>query len=80
MKNGGLPVQSIAPNFEVLVPVVPAMLVIHENETRVDEPPPHGAIGMSTAERISDVHPLLRTMAISKRVLHPGAALGLAMA
>jgi len=30
------------------------MLVIHEDDARVDEPPPHGAIGMSTAYRISD--------------------------
>jgi mannose-6-phosphate isomerase-like protein (cupin superfamily) len=51
------------------------MVVIDEVETVRDEPPPHGAIGMSTAYRISDGIPA-RTMEFRKRVLHPGAAIG----
>jgi mannose-6-phosphate isomerase-like protein (cupin superfamily) len=51
------------------------MVVIDEAATVRDEPPPHGAIGMSTAYRISDGVPA-RTMEFRKRVLHPGAAIG----
>jgi mannose-6-phosphate isomerase-like protein (cupin superfamily) len=51
------------------------MVVIDETTTVRDEPPPHGAIGMSTAYRISDGVPA-RTMEFRKRVLHPGAAIG----
>jgi hypothetical protein len=50
-----------------------AMVVIDERTTMRDEPPPHGAIGMSTAYRISDGVPG-RTMEFRKRVLHVGAA------
>ena len=53
------------------------MLVIHEDATRVEEPPPHGAIGLSTAYRISDAAPAPRAMEFRKRVMHPGAAIGL---
>ncbi|MDR7335817.1 cupin domain-containing protein [Roseateles asaccharophilus] len=53
------------------------LLVIHENEVKRDEPPPHGAIGMSTAYRISDAVPAPRQMEFRKRVLHVGAAIGL---
>jgi mannose-6-phosphate isomerase-like protein (cupin superfamily) len=52
------------------------MVVIREAETRRDEPPPHGAIGMSTAFRISDAVPLPRAMEFRRRMLHPGAAIG----
>jgi mannose-6-phosphate isomerase-like protein (cupin superfamily) len=52
-----------------------SMVVIDEAATVRDEPPPHGAIGMSTAYRISDGVPA-RTMEFRKRVLHPGAAIG----
>jgi len=51
------------------------MVVVDEAATVRDEPPPHGAIGMSTAYRISDGVPA-RTMEFRKRVLHPGAAIG----
>lgn len=54
-----------------------AMVVVQEDEVRVDEPPPHGAIGMSTAYRISDAAPAPRAMEFRKRVLHVGAAIGL---
>lgn len=51
------------------------MIIIDENDVKVDEPPPHGRIGMSTAYRISDAAPA-RAMEFRKRVLHPGAAIG----
>ena len=53
------------------------LLVIRENDVKRDEPPPHGAIGMSTAYRISDAVPAPRQMEFRKRVLHVGAAIGL---
>lgn len=52
-----------------------AMVVIDERDTVRDEPPPHGAIGMSTAYRISDAVPD-RSMEFRKRVLHIDAAIG----
>ena len=53
------------------------MIVIDEAQTRVEEPPPHGAIGRSTAWRISDAVPAPRSMEFRKRMLHKGAAIGL---
>jgi len=53
----------------------PPMVVVDEQRVVKQEPPPHGAIGMSTAYRISDAVPG-RTMEFMKRVLHPGAAIG----
>lgn len=53
------------------------LLVIREEQVKVDQPPPHGAIGMSTAYRISDAVPAPRAMEFRKRVLHVGAAIGL---
>lgn len=58
-----------------LAGVAPPMVVVDEQAVVKEEPPPHGAIGMSTAFRISDVVPN-RTMEFRKRVLHPGAAIG----
>lgn len=55
----------------------PPMVVVNERDVIRQEPPPHGAIGMSTAYRISDVVPQPRTMEFRKRVLHKGAAIGL---
>ncbi|MFZ6710117.1 cupin domain-containing protein [Undibacterium sp. TC9W] len=55
----------------------PAMSIINEEEVKRDEPPPHGAIGMSTAYRISDAAPAPRSMEFRKRILHPGAEIGL---
>lgn len=51
------------------------MVVIDERDTRRDEPPPHGAIGASTAYRISDAVPA-RAMEFRRRILHRGAAIG----
>jgi mannose-6-phosphate isomerase-like protein (cupin superfamily) len=51
----------------------PPMVVVNEG----DVVPPHGAIGMSTAYRISDVVPQPRTMEFRKRMLHKGAVIGL---
>lgn len=53
-----------------------AMVVVDEAAVRREEPTPHGDIGTSTAYRISDAVPG-RTMEFRKRVLHPGAAIGL---
>lgn len=53
------------------------MAVIDEREVVREEPTPHGAIGMSTAYRISDAVPAPRTMEFRKRVLHVGAAIGI---
>ncbi|MFM5931719.1 MAG: cupin domain-containing protein [Novosphingobium sp.] len=52
------------------------MVVIDEKATRREEAPPHGAIGMSTAYRISDAVPAPRAMEFRRRVLHVGAAIG----
>jgi mannose-6-phosphate isomerase-like protein (cupin superfamily) len=51
------------------------MVVIDERATVREEAPPHGAIGMSTAFRISDGVPA-RSMEFRKRILHKGAAIG----
>ena len=53
----------------------PPAVIVKEAEVMRREPPPHGAIGMSTAYRISDAAPN-RTMEFRKRVLHRGAAIG----
>ena len=56
--------------------LAPAMVVIDENDVMVREAPPHGAIGMSTAYRISDAAPQPRRMEFRRRVLDPGSAIG----
>ena len=61
----------------LLMAATPAMVVIKEDDVKRDEPPPHGAIGMSTAYRISDAVPAPRAMEFRKRVLHAGASIGL---
>lgn len=61
----------------ILMAAAPAMVVVREDDVKRVEPPPHGAIGMSTAYRISDAVPAPRAMEFRKRVLHPGAAIGL---
>jgi mannose-6-phosphate isomerase-like protein (cupin superfamily) len=60
-----------------LLLAAPPMVVINEGDVVREEAPPHGAIGMSTAYRISDVVPQPKTMEFRKRVLHKGAAIGL---
>lgn len=52
------------------------MVVIDDEAVKVREPVPHGAIGMSTAWRITDGVPA-RTMEFRKRTLDRGAAIGL---
>lgn len=61
----------------LLMAAAPAMVVVREDDVKREEPPPHGAIGMSTAYRISDAVPSPRSMEFRKRVLHPGAAIGI---
>ena len=51
------------------------MVVVDEQDVKREEAPPHGAIGMSTAYRISDAAPG-RAMEFRRRVLHVGAAIG----
>ena len=60
-----------------LAMAAPAMVLVYEEDVKREEPPPHGAIGMSTAYRISDAAPAPRAMEFRKRVLHKGAAIGL---
>lgn len=52
------------------------MQIIDEADVRKDEPVPHGAIGMSTAYRLTADVPQ-RTMEFRRRTLHPNAAIGL---
>jgi mannose-6-phosphate isomerase-like protein (cupin superfamily) len=61
----------------LLAAATPAMVVVREEDVKREEAPPHGAIGMSTAYRISDAAPQPRAMEFRKRVLHKGAAIGL---
>ncbi|CUI04658.1 cupin domain-containing protein [Massilia antarctica] len=60
----------------LLMAAGPAMVIVREDDVKRDEAPPHGAIGMSTAYRVSDAAPAPRSMEFRKRVLHPGAAIG----
>lgn len=60
----------------LLAAAAPPMAVIDERDTVREEATPHGAIGMSTAYRISDAAPAPRTMEFRRRVLHKGAAIG----
>ena len=55
----------------------PAMVVIDETATVREEAPPHGAIGLSTAYRISDAVSAPRSFEFRKRALHVGAAIGI---
>lgn len=58
-----------------LAAAAPPMVVVDETAMVRQEAPPHGAIGMSTAYRISDAAPN-RSMEFRKRALHVGAAIG----
>lgn len=60
----------------LLSAAAPPMVVVNEKNVMRREPVPHGAIGMSTAYRISDAAPN-RSMEFRKRVLDVGAAIGL---
>ncbi|HQS68119.1 MAG: cupin [Novosphingobium sp. 28-62-57] len=60
----------------LLMSSAPPMAVIDEADTVRREPPPHGAIGMSTAWRISDAVPQPRRMEFRRRTLDVGAAIG----
>jgi mannose-6-phosphate isomerase-like protein (cupin superfamily) len=67
---------SVAIAAALATAAAPPMVVIDETKVVREEAPPHGAIGMSTAYRISDAAPG-RKMEFRKRVLHKGAAIGL---
>lgn len=60
----------------LLLAAAPPMAVIDERDTRRVEPTPHGAIGLSTAYRISDAVPQPRAMEFRRRILHRGSAIG----
>ena len=60
----------------LMLMAAPPMVVVNERDVVRQEAPPHGAIGMSTAYRISDAVPQPRSMEFRKRVLHVGAAIG----
>ncbi len=62
--------------FALFAAAAPAMTIIDERQTRREEAPPHGAIGMSTAYRISDAAPQPRAMEFRRRILHRGSAIG----
>lgn len=62
--------------FGVGAAAAPPMVVVDEKTIAKDEPPPHGAIGMSTVYPISAAAPG-RMMEFRKRALHKGAALGM---
>lgn len=68
--------QSVAEPAAAPPIAAPPMVVISEADTRREEPPPHGAIGRSTAFRISDAVPQPRAMEFRRRILHPAAAIG----
>jgi mannose-6-phosphate isomerase-like protein (cupin superfamily) len=52
------------------------MAIVDEKDVMRREPVPHGAIGMSTAWRISDAVPAPRAMEFRRRTLDVGAAIG----
>ncbi|MGA0543979.1 cupin domain-containing protein [Brevundimonas sp. VNH65] len=55
----------------------PPMVVVREADVRVEQnPPPHNGVGHSTAFRLSDAAPG-RNFEFRKRILHPGASIGL---
>ena len=54
----------------------PPMVVVDERTVEKREPVPHGAIGMSTAYRITDAVPG-RNFEFRRRILDKGAAIGL---
>lgn len=58
-------------------PSAPPMVVVREADVRVEQnPPPHDGVGNSTAFRLSDAAPG-RNFEFRKRILHPGASIGL---
>ncbi len=70
------PLAGCTANDELAVSRAPPMVVIAEHDVKVREAPPHGAIGMSTAYRISDAAPQPHKMEFRRRVLDVGAAIG----
>lgn len=72
----GCAVPQAGPSLGAPAGKAPAMVVVRESEVAVREAPPHGAIGMSTAYRISDAAPQPRRMEFRRRVLDPGSAIG----
>jgi len=61
----------------LIMAAAPPMAIIDERDVMRREAVPHGAIGMSTAWRISDAAPQPRRMEFRRRTLDVGAAIGL---
>ena len=72
----GLAVSGCAATTAIGAEPAPPMVVVRESDVEVREAPPHGAIGMSTAYRISDAAPQPRRMEFRRRVLDVDAAIG----
>jgi mannose-6-phosphate isomerase-like protein (cupin superfamily) len=66
----------IAVLLMVLADPAPPMVVVRETDVMRQEVPPHNGTGQSTAYRISDAAPG-RNFEFRKRVMRPGAAIGL---
>ena len=71
-----LPVAASCTSQQTATSETPAFYVVSEADVISEEAPPHGGVGMSTAYRISD-GAKDRTLEFRKRILHPGAAIGL---
>ncbi len=76
LATGGCAATGARPPLVPVASPAPPMVVVAERDVMVRERPPHGAIGMSTAFRISDAAPPPRRMEFRRRVLDPGAAIG----
>ena len=76
MRVALLPAALALPGCAAAAGSAPPMVVVTEAEVAVREAPPHGALGMSTAYRISDAAPQPRTMEFRRRVLDVGSAIG----
>lgn len=66
----------LAPLLAALLAAAPPAVIVREGDVVRQEVPPHNGVGMSTAYRMSDAAPG-RNFEFRKRVLHPGAAIGL---
>ncbi|MCE3288568.1 MAG: cupin 2, conserved barrel [Caulobacter sp.] len=66
----------LAPLVAAFLAAAPPAVIVREADVARQEVPPHQGVGMSTAYRMSDAAPG-RNFEFRKRVLHPGASIGL---
>jgi mannose-6-phosphate isomerase-like protein (cupin superfamily) len=66
----------LAPLVAAFLAAAPPAVIVREADVARQEVPPHKGVGMSTAYRMSDAAPG-RNFEFRKRVLHPGASIGL---